>query len=124
MDGLAVAVPVSVSSLGHFAALSDLRQSAKVQYLLSEIPFLVLAAAMAWVDDFIETMLVGSQHLAVHRRFYAYDSGISSHDTLSGLDPYSPEPNPVESIWDYSRQNKSCAAVWDGSSVDKVRRGV
>jgi hypothetical protein len=27
--------------------------------------------------------------------------------------PYSPELNPMEDVWDYLRQNKLCAAVWD-----------
>ena len=33
--------------------------------------------------------------------------------TLLLLPPYSPELNPMENVWDYLRQNKLCAAVWD-----------
>jgi hypothetical protein len=33
--------------------------------------------------------------------------------TLLSLPPYSPELNPMENVWDYLRQNKLCAAVWD-----------
>ena len=33
---------------------------------------------------------------------------------LLHLPPYSPELNPMENVWDYLRQNKLCALVWDG----------
>ena len=33
--------------------------------------------------------------------------------TLLSLPPYSPELNPMENVWDYLRQNKLCALVWD-----------
>ena len=32
---------------------------------------------------------------------------------LLSLPPYSPELNPMENVWDYLRQNKLCALVWD-----------
>ncbi len=32
---------------------------------------------------------------------------------LLSLPLYSPELNPVEKVWDYIRQNKLCARVWD-----------
>ena len=32
---------------------------------------------------------------------------------LLSLPPYSPELNPMENVWDYLRQNKLCARVWD-----------
>ncbi len=32
---------------------------------------------------------------------------------LLPLPPYSPELNPMENVWDYLRQNKLCATVWD-----------
>ena len=32
---------------------------------------------------------------------------------LLTLPPYSPELNPMENVWDYLRQNKLCAQVWD-----------
>jgi transposase len=32
---------------------------------------------------------------------------------LLSLPPYSPELNPMENVWDYLRQNKLCATVWD-----------
>ena len=86
-----MAAPVSVPLLAHFAALSDPRQRAKVLYPLPEILLLVLAATIAGADDFVETTLWGTEHLAFLRRFYRYDSGIPSHDTLcdvfAALDP-------------------------------------
>ena len=33
--------------------------------------------------------------------------------SLLSLPPYSPELNPMENVWDYLRQNKLCAHVWD-----------
>ena len=33
--------------------------------------------------------------------------------TLLPLPPYAPELNPMENVWDYLRQNKLCAMVWD-----------
>jgi hypothetical protein len=32
---------------------------------------------------------------------------------LLSLPPYSPELNPMENVWDYLRQNKLCALVWN-----------
>ena len=73
---------VNVSLLDHFAALSDPRQHAKVLYPLPEILLLVLASTIAGADDLVETTLWGTEHLAFLRRFYRYDSGTPSHDTL------------------------------------------
>src|SRR4029077_19823565 len=80
--GLAMSAPVSVPLLAHFAALSDPRQRAKVLYPLPEILLLVLSATIAGADDFVETTLWGTEHLAFFMCFYRYDSGIPSHDTL------------------------------------------
>ena len=73
-----MAAPVSAPLLDHFAALSDPRQHAKVLYPLPEILLLVLAATIAGADDFVETTLWGTEHLAFLRRFYRYDGGILS----------------------------------------------
>ena len=86
-----MASTVSVPLLAHFGALADPRQRAKVLYPLPEILLLVLAASIAGADDFVETALWGTEHLAFLRRFYRYDNGIPSHDTLcdvfAALDP-------------------------------------
>jgi len=37
---------------------------------------------------------------------------------LLHLPPYSPELNPMENVWDYLRQNKLSALVWD--SYDEI----
>src|SRR5579864_4589729 len=83
--------PVRVPLLDHFAALSDPRQHAKVLYPLPEILLLVLSATIAGADGFVETVLWGKEHLAFLRRFYPYEPGIPSHDTLrdvfAALDP-------------------------------------
>lgn len=83
--------PISTTLLDHFAALRDPRQHAKVLYPLPEILLLVLSSTIAGADDFVETTLWGAVHLAFLRRFYPYESGIPSHDTLcdvfAALDP-------------------------------------
>jgi hypothetical protein len=79
-----MAAPTGIALLDHFAALPDPRQHAKVLYPLPEILLLVLSATLAGADDFVETTLWGTQHLAFLRRFYRYESGIPSHDTLCG----------------------------------------
>ncbi len=33
--------------------------------------------------------------------------------TLLSLPPYAPELNPMERVWEYLRENKLCAVVWD-----------
>jgi transposase len=38
---------------------------------------------------------------------------IPENMTLLPLLTYSPELNPMENVWDYLRQNKLCATVWD-----------
>jgi hypothetical protein len=46
-----------------------------------------------------------------HQRGKALE--IPANITLLSLPPYSPELNPMENVWDYLRQNKLCALVWD-----------
>lgn len=79
------------SLLDHFSALKDPRQSAKVLYPLAEVLLLALSATLAGADDFVETVLWGTEHLAFLRRFYPFARGIPSHDTLcdvfAALDP-------------------------------------
>jgi putative transposase len=43
---------------------------------------------------------------------------VPANITLLSLPPYSPELNPMEKVWDYLRQNKLCALVWD--SYDEI----
>ena len=38
---------------------------------------------------------------------------VPNNSILLHLLPYSPELNPMENVWDYLRQNKLCALVWD-----------
>ena len=86
-----MATPTGIPLLSRFAALPDPRQHAKVLYPLPEILLLVLSATIAGADDFVETTLWGTQHLTFLRRFYRYENGIPSHDTLcdvfAALDP-------------------------------------
>jgi hypothetical protein len=76
-----MAAPFIVALLDHFAALTDPCQHAKVVCPLAESLLLVLSATIAWADDFVETMVWGTEHLAFLTRFYRHESGIPSHDT-------------------------------------------
>src|ERR1700712_4819477 len=38
---------------------------------------------------------------------------VPNNISLLSLPAYSPELNPMEKVWDYLRQNKLCAQVWD-----------
>ena len=75
----------------HFAALEDSRQHAKVLYPLVEILLLALAATVAGANDFVETTLWGGENQTFLRRFFPYENGIPSHDTLcdvfAAIDP-------------------------------------
>ena len=86
-----MSAPAGSSLLDHFSALKDPRQSAKVGYPLPEVLLLVLSATLAGADDFVETVLWGEEHLTFLRRFYPYERGIPSQDTLcdvfAALDP-------------------------------------
>jgi predicted transposase YbfD/YdcC len=83
--------PASRSILTHFAALEDPRQHAKVLYPLVEILLLALSATIAGADDFVEITLWGAENQVFLRRFFPYENGIPSHDTLcdvfAAIDP-------------------------------------
>jgi hypothetical protein len=83
--------PMSPSTLSHFAALEDPRQHAKVLYPLVEVLLLALSATVAGAGDFVETTIWGEENQAFLRRFFPYQNGIPSHDTLcdafAAIDP-------------------------------------
>jgi predicted transposase YbfD/YdcC len=71
--------------LDHFSALEDPRQRGKVLYPLREILLVVLCATMAGADDFVEMKRWGERKLGFLRRFYPFEAGICSHDTLNDV---------------------------------------
>jgi predicted transposase YbfD/YdcC len=83
--------PAKLPLLGHFAALKDPRQSAKVMFPLSEIMLLVLSATIAGADDLVEVREWGLQNLTFLRTILPFRDDIPSHDTLAdvlnALDP-------------------------------------
>jgi hypothetical protein len=60
-----LAIPVGVSLLDHFAALSAPRQHAKVLYPLPEILLLVLSATIAGADELVEEIFDWYEQRAV-----------------------------------------------------------
>jgi predicted transposase YbfD/YdcC len=71
--------------MDHFSAVSDPREGWRVLYPLRELLLLVLSATLAGMEDFVEIKLWGDQRLDFLRRFYPYERGIPSHDTLTDL---------------------------------------
>jgi predicted transposase YbfD/YdcC len=71
--------------MDHFAALKDPRQQWRVIYKLPEILLLVLCATLSGMEGFDEIRLWGEHRLDFLRRFYPYEDGIPSHDTLNDV---------------------------------------
>ena len=73
------------SLMEHFSAVDDPREGWRVLYPLRELLLLVLCATLAGMEDFVEIKLWGDQRLDFLRRFYPYERGVPSHDTLNDL---------------------------------------
>jgi predicted transposase YbfD/YdcC len=74
-----------VSLLDHFSVLTDPRQGWRVLYPLREVLLLVLCASLCGMDDFVEIRMWGDQRLDFLRRFYPFERGLASHDTLNDI---------------------------------------
>ncbi len=68
-----------------FSGLSDPRQGWRVMYPLREILLLVLCASLCGMEDFVEIRMWGEQRLDFLRRFYPFERGLPSHDTLNDV---------------------------------------
>ena len=73
------------SLMEHFSAVDDPREGWRVLYPLRELLLLVLCGTLAGMEDFVEIKLWGDQRLDFLRRFYPYERGVPSHDTLNDL---------------------------------------
>jgi predicted transposase YbfD/YdcC len=69
----------------HFSAVDDPREGWRVLYPLRELLLVVLCATLAGMEDFVEIKLWGDQRLDFLRRFYPYERGVPSHDTLNDV---------------------------------------
>jgi predicted transposase YbfD/YdcC len=76
---------LSRSLMDHFSAVEDPREGWRVLYPLREILLLVLCATLSGMEDFVDIKMWGDQRLAFLRRFYPYERGVPSHDTLNDL---------------------------------------
>lgn len=76
---------LSRSLMDHFSTVEDPREGWRVLYPLREILLLVLCATLAGMEDFVDIKMWGDQRLAFLRRFYPYERGVPSHDTLNDL---------------------------------------
>lgn len=77
--------PCRRSLMDHFSTVGDPREGWRVMYPLRELLLLVLSATLAGMEDFVEIKLWGEERLDFLRRFYPYERGIPSHDTLNDL---------------------------------------
>jgi predicted transposase YbfD/YdcC len=68
-----------------FSAVEDPREPWRVLYPFRELVLLILCATLAGMEDFVEIKLWGEQRLDFLRRFFPYEAGIPSHDTLNDL---------------------------------------
>lgn len=73
------------SLMEHFSGIEDPREGWRVLYPLRELLLVVLCATPAGMEDFVEIKLWGDQRLGFLRRFYPYERGVPSHDTLNDL---------------------------------------
>jgi predicted transposase YbfD/YdcC len=71
--------------MDRFSAVDDPREGWRVLYPLRELLLLVLSAALAGMEDFVEIKLWGEQRLDFLRRFYPYERGVPPHDVLNDL---------------------------------------
>jgi predicted transposase YbfD/YdcC len=71
--------------MDHFSAVEDPREGWRVLYPLREILLLVLCATLSGMEDFVDIKMWGDQRLAFLRRFYPYERGVPSHDTLNDM---------------------------------------
>jgi DDE_Tnp_1-associated len=71
--------------LGHFSALKDPRQRAKVMFPLPEIMLLVLAATIAGAGDLVEVHEWSLEHLEFLRSCLPFRDDIPSHGTLADV---------------------------------------
>lgn len=75
----------TISLIDQFSALKDPRQRWRVVYPLREILLLVLCGSLCGMEDFVEIRMWGELRLDFLRRFYPYERGLPSHDTLNDV---------------------------------------
>jgi predicted transposase YbfD/YdcC len=73
------------SLMEHFSSVDDPREGWRVLYPLRELLLVVLCATLAGMEDFVEIKLWGDQRLDFLRRFYPFERGVPSHDTLNDV---------------------------------------
>ena len=62
--------------------IEDIRQMRKVRHKLKDILVIVLFAALANADDWVEIEMFARFHQEYLRRYIKLENGISSHDTI------------------------------------------
>jgi predicted transposase YbfD/YdcC len=76
-------LPELESIMPYLGNLEDARQLGKVKYPLQEILFLTLCAVLSDCLEWDEIVDFGEDKLPWLRKFYPYEHGIASHDTLN-----------------------------------------
>jgi predicted transposase YbfD/YdcC len=67
----------------HFDKIPDSRQQAKICYPLNEIFFLTLSAVISDCTEWQEIVDFGKDKLEWLRKYYPFENGIPSHDTIN-----------------------------------------
>ena len=73
---------VSNPFTGFVDQINDPRSSKHILYPLEEILFLLITATLSGSDELTMTAVFGEDKLAWLRKYYAYEHGVPSHDTL------------------------------------------
>jgi predicted transposase YbfD/YdcC len=97
----------------HFETLQDPRRTEKgnFKYPLQEILFLVISSIICGWNEWKDMVYFGKQNLEWLRRFYPYENGIPSHDTLEELFKFLD-----------TKQFNQCFITWIGS-ISKASQG-
>jgi hypothetical protein len=68
-----------------FQRVADHRQAGKVDYLLPEVPLLILLAVLAGAETLTDIARFGERKIELLRRFRPYVNGTPSHDHLGDI---------------------------------------
>lgn len=78
-----IKVPFFGGVVEHLSELTDFRKPDKIAYNLSKILFLVYCSSICSVETYEEISDFGNARINWLRKYYAYENGIPSHDTIN-----------------------------------------
>jgi len=87
-----------LSIIAFCESIEDFRMDRKKKYLLEEILFLSLSAILSGCESWYNIADFGEEKLDWLRKYYPYESGIPSHDTISRVFSYLDDRQFEESL--------------------------